>query len=285
MTIALVPWGDLIEDFLDGIGVSLDEFSSKMTGGWLFGYIEALRLQGIETVVVCFSARVVSTVRTVHEPTGARIVILRAPGIYRRLRRRMKDPYGCTMQSMFGEKDGGQTGYWRLAHHLAPYLATPTLVLTREIRRAGCTAILCQEYESPRFDALIAVGAMLGIPVFATFQGGNWHRSGWNAGSVLTHSVARPHSSLDPPAKRSESGTSIDSATTASAASSIRWICQSGRLFPGPTRAVTLESIPPRVWRSGTAASTYAERASTSCWTHGGWSNWSDPTVICCSCW
>ena len=108
MTIALVPWGDVIEDFLDGIGVSLDEFSSKMTGGWLFGYIEALRLQGIETVVVCFSARVVSTVRTVHTPTGARIVILRAPGIYRRLRRRMKDPYGCTMQSMFGEKDGGR---------------------------------------------------------------------------------------------------------------------------------------------------------------------------------
>ena len=178
MTIALVPWGDVIEDFLDGIGVSLDEFSSKMTGGWLFGYIEALRLQGIETVVVCFSARVVSTVRTVHTPTGARIVILRAPGIYRRLRRRMKDPYGCTMQSMFGEKGGGRTGYWRLAHHLAPYLATPTLALTREIRRAGCTAILCQEYESPRFDALIAVGAMLGIPVFATFQGGNWHRSG-----------------------------------------------------------------------------------------------------------
>ena len=178
MTIALVPWGDVIEDFLDGIGVSLDEFSSKMTGGWLFGYIEALRLQGIETVVVCFSARVVSTVRTVHTPTGARIVILRAPGIYRRLRRRMKDPYGCTMESMFGEKNGGQTGYWRLAHHLAPYLATPTRALTREIRRAGCTAILCQEYESPRFDALIAIGAMLGIPVFATFQGGNWHRSG-----------------------------------------------------------------------------------------------------------
>ena len=71
MTIALVPWGDVIEDFLDEIGVSLDEFSSKMTGGWLFGYIEALRLQGIETVVFCFSGRVTSTVRTVHEPTGA----------------------------------------------------------------------------------------------------------------------------------------------------------------------------------------------------------------------
>ncbi|MDQ1387939.1 MAG: hypothetical protein QOF56_1393, partial [Acidobacteriaceae bacterium] len=45
--IAILPWGDFIEDFLDAIGVSLEEFSSKMTGGWLFGYVEALRLQGI----------------------------------------------------------------------------------------------------------------------------------------------------------------------------------------------------------------------------------------------
>ncbi len=45
--LALLPWGDLIEDFLDGIGVSLEDFSSKMTGGWLFGYVEALRLHWV----------------------------------------------------------------------------------------------------------------------------------------------------------------------------------------------------------------------------------------------
>jgi glycosyltransferase involved in cell wall biosynthesis len=50
-------------------------------------------------------------------------------------------------------------------------------VLTREIRLADCGAILCQEYESPRFDASVVVGGLLRIPVFATFQGGNWQRS------------------------------------------------------------------------------------------------------------
>jgi len=36
---------------------------------------------------------------------------------------------------------------------------------------------LCQEYESPRFDASILIGSLLRIPVFATFQGGNWQRT------------------------------------------------------------------------------------------------------------
>lgn len=35
--IALVPWGNQIEDYLDAIGVSLEEFCQEMTGGWLSG--------------------------------------------------------------------------------------------------------------------------------------------------------------------------------------------------------------------------------------------------------
>jgi len=56
--LAVLPWGDLIEDFLDEIGISLEDFSSKMTGGWLFGYVDALRLHGIRTCIFCFSDRV-----------------------------------------------------------------------------------------------------------------------------------------------------------------------------------------------------------------------------------
>lgn len=177
-TIALLPWGDLIEDFLDGIGLSLDDFCSKMTGGWLFGYVEALRLHGIRTTIFCFSDRVKGTVHKEHAATGAEIVLLRAPAAYRWLRRRIKDPYGCSVEAMFGPTRGIGRQYYRVARHLAPYLATPVIVLAREIRRAGCGAILCQEYESPRFDASVVIGGLLRIPVFATFQGGSWHRSG-----------------------------------------------------------------------------------------------------------
>jgi starch synthase len=180
--LALLPWGDLIEDFLDGIGVTLEDFVSKMTGGWLFGYVDALRLHGIRTSIFCFSDRVEGTVHKVHRATGAEFVLMRTPAAYRRLRRQTKDPYGWTVEAMFGPRRGLSRPVWRFARHLVPYLATPVMALAREIRRAGCCAILCQEYESPRFDASVAVGGLLRIPVFATFQGGSWHRSGIERG-------------------------------------------------------------------------------------------------------
>ena len=57
----------------DQIGLTLEEFCSRMTGGWLFGYVVALRRQEIETVIVCVSRRVTSTLRTAHEPTAERV--------------------------------------------------------------------------------------------------------------------------------------------------------------------------------------------------------------------
>jgi starch synthase len=42
----------------------------------------------------------------------------------------------------------------------------------RELRREGCGALICQEYEYARFDACVLLGRRMGIPVFATFQGG-----------------------------------------------------------------------------------------------------------------
>jgi starch synthase len=175
--VALLPWGDVIEDFLDEIGVSLEDFSSRMDGGWLFGYVEALRRQGIGTTIFCFSAKVKAIVRTQHRPTGAALVFLPAPASYRRLRRHMRDPYGWSLEAMFGQAHGF-TRYGRLLmREVAPYLATSIVTLAKEIRRARCGAILCQEYESPRFDAAVVVGQLLRIPVFATFQGGNWQRT------------------------------------------------------------------------------------------------------------
>jgi glycosyltransferase involved in cell wall biosynthesis len=175
--IAILPWGDFIEDFLDTIGVSLEEFSSKMTGGWLFGYIEALRLQGIRSTIFCFSRQVEGTVHAVHQGTGAEIVILRGSFVYRKIRERIKDPYGLSVEQMFGATRGLGYQARRLMLPLVPFLATRVTALAREIRRTGCSAILCQEYETPRFDAAVAIGKLLRIPVFATYQGGNWQRS------------------------------------------------------------------------------------------------------------
>ena len=172
-TVALLPWGDLIEDFLDSIGVSFESFYQEMTGGWLFGYIDALRTVGIRTVVFCISARVQKTTRYTHVPTGATICVLPASGIYLSIRRQMVNPHGWTLQDMFGQVRGIRRWFYTMLKPLAHYLSTPPLILARELQREGCTVILCQEYEYARFDICVALGKLLGIPVFATFQGGD----------------------------------------------------------------------------------------------------------------
>lgn len=154
--VALLPWGDVIEDFLDPLDVSLDGFCREMTGGWLFGYVEALKRAGLRTVVFCVSARVEEPVRRTHEGTGATVCFLPAPKAYDFLRPVL-------------ERCGTEGGLLDL---MGSYLATPIRELARELQREGCKTLLCQEYEYARFDVCVALGKLLGIPTYGTFQGG-----------------------------------------------------------------------------------------------------------------
>ncbi len=176
-TIALLHWGDLIEDFLDTIGVSFEAFCNEMTGGWMFGYIDALQLVGVRTVLFCISARVTEPMRYTHEPTGATICVLPAPRIYHVARRQIPNPYGWTLKEVFGDIRGIRRILLPILKDIAPYLATPLRMLADELRREGCQAILCQEYEYARFDACVLLGQLMRLPVFATFQGGDWQMS------------------------------------------------------------------------------------------------------------
>lgn len=152
-TVALLPWGDLIEDFLDPLGLDIDDFSDRMTGGWLFGYVDALARADVRTVLVCVTARVDRPQRRRHAGTGAVLWLLPASASYLAARR------------------------LTATRHLAPYLATPPRRLARVLREEGATAVLCQEYEEARFDVCSVVGRALRLPVFATFQGGQETRT------------------------------------------------------------------------------------------------------------
>lgn len=176
-TIALLHWGDVIEDFLDSIGVSFEAFCNEMTGGWMFGYIDALRLAGVRTVLFCISARVTASMRYTHKPTGATICVLPAAKIYHVARRRIPNPYGWTLEEAFGDVHGVRRSLLAILKDIAPYLATPLSELARGLRREGCQAILCQEYEYARFDACVLLGQLMRLPVFATFQGGDFQLS------------------------------------------------------------------------------------------------------------
>lgn len=178
-TIALLPWGHIIEDFLDIVGIGLDAFCNEMTGGWMFGYVEALRRANISVVLFCISGREENIRTTVHRPTGARIVILPTPKWYMSVHKRMANPYGRSASQTFGVSRAKRliSPFLGLVRELSPYFSTPLRSLASELQSQHCDAILCQDYEFPRFDAAVAIGRQLGIPVFACFQGGDYQRS------------------------------------------------------------------------------------------------------------
>jgi glycosyltransferase involved in cell wall biosynthesis len=177
-SIALLPWGDIVEDFLDPLGIGLEGMRDEMSGGWLFGVVDALGRAGVEPSLVVVSRSVSEVARWRHKPTGVPLVVLPSSRAYRALRRTVADPYGWTAED--SARTPGALG--RLAaqpgRQLGPYLATPLRALGRELRRIRADAVLCQEYEYQRFDACVALGRVLRVPVCATFQGGDAPRTG-----------------------------------------------------------------------------------------------------------
>lgn len=158
-TIALLSCHYLFEDFFDTIGISLETLRTELTGGWMFNYIEALQLVGVRTVLFFISARISETLSFTHAPTGAGVCVL--PSTVRTHRLSFLKGVGVTKL-------------------LASYQLVPLGLLARELRREGCDVILCQDYEYPSFDACVLLGQLMGLPVFATFQGGGpqsrWER-------------------------------------------------------------------------------------------------------------
>lgn len=174
LTVALVDWSQLLEDYLDNIGLSFESFRDEMNGGWMFGYVEALRLAGVRAVLFCVSARVAETQRFTHAPTGATLCVLPAPRAYRALRRRVLNPYAATLEGAVGTVEGrARRACWSAVRELAPYLSTPVVALARELRRERCDTLLVQDYEHGRFDACLLLGRLTGRRVYATFQGGD----------------------------------------------------------------------------------------------------------------
>ena len=174
--IALLPWGNTIEDFLHGIGLSFEQFCVEMTGGWLFSYVEALQLAGFQVTIFCFSGRSRAVISRPHRATGAEICLIPAKPSYLWMRHFVADPYAWETDNMFSGRNLPKL-VKRTIRHLLPYFATPEWSLWRELKRRRVRAILCQEYEYARFDIVTALGSLLRLPVFAIFQGGNWHSS------------------------------------------------------------------------------------------------------------
>ena len=164
-TIAIFPWGDVIEEFLDPIGLVVEDFVERMSGGWLFGYVAALQHAGWRPIVVLGSERKSTTIRLLHSDTGARVWIVPATRVTD-----ARKPKAYTSAS------------------IRRWLATPVRRFREVLQREQCRALIIQEYEYTRFDGLVRLATRLGIPAFATFQGGDRTLS-WIEGLVRRRSL------------------------------------------------------------------------------------------------
>ena len=145
--VAIFPWGDVVEDFLDPIGLDVEGFAERMTGGWLFGYVAALQTAGWRPIIVCASRSCATPRRLVHAGTGAAIWLVPGASV--------------------------QEGRSPSLFSLRRWMATPTRAFGRVLDEEACDAILVQEYEYTRFDQLVRLARARRIPAFASFQGGD----------------------------------------------------------------------------------------------------------------
>jgi glycosyltransferase involved in cell wall biosynthesis len=178
-SIALLPWGDVWEDFFSTVGIDFETFCNEVTGGWQFGFVEALKLSGFHTVLIYTSTRVQEPLRVIHKPTGATICLLPVTRSYRAIRNRMIHPYPSmgyfgSLQDLFGTLSMLKRIPYRCLRQIAPYLPFSLRLLARELKQHECSAIFCQEYEYSRFDLSVLLGRWLGLPVFGIFQGGTF---------------------------------------------------------------------------------------------------------------
>jgi len=168
--VAIVAWGDLVADWLGPLGVSLEEFRDEFTGSWMFGYVDALRSAGVDTTIVGITSAVRSPETWSHRPSGARLRLLPPAAPFRPVARWMLD-------EPIGDRRDLPTLGRATLRHVAPYLATPVSRLARLFREERLDAVLCQEYETPRFDACVLAGGIARTDVFAVFQGGDYQDS------------------------------------------------------------------------------------------------------------
>lgn len=168
--VAVFPWGDVFHDFLDRIAVSQDELRNDFTGSWMFGYAAAFATAEIQTLIVCPTSSVRSSEQFDHHPTGARVLLLPTSRAFAALRKHALVDRHASLRSPGTIAQAAAT-------HTGPYIGTPLLPVARALRAAPCAAIVCQEYETPRFDVLVGIGRSIGIPVYGTFQGGDYQLS------------------------------------------------------------------------------------------------------------
>lgn len=160
-TVAIVPWGDCIEDFLEPLGLDAAGLANDLSEGWLFGYVKALAEVDIASEIIAVAAGVDRPQLLHHGATGAPVHLVPQSRLHRLLRRRLGDSAGRQWVGPASRRN---------LTTAQKYAALPLRPVRRLLRERSIDALLVQEYEYPRFDLAVAAFGR-STPVYGVYQG------------------------------------------------------------------------------------------------------------------
>lgn len=158
--VAILPAGNVAEDWLEPLSLPVADLAGRFHHAWFFAWSAALHRAGGRGVLVFVSKLTREPLRMEAPDVPTTVWILPEPRLAAHVREGISDSPSLSAR------------LWNSPRHRSRgYLSTPVRGLAEVVRAEGCTAVVCQEYELPRFDVCVLATRRLGVPVFGTFQG------------------------------------------------------------------------------------------------------------------
>jgi glycosyltransferase involved in cell wall biosynthesis len=159
--VAFFGYSDVFEDFYPHYGVDQDAFATRFAGTGNHAFVSLLQREIADVVWYEFALRP-ALEEARHEVVGCRVRMLRSSWAHRLLWRAFYLP------KMAWRWRGAYRAYATVASYLAPL----SLAFFRALTRDRPDVILAQSYASGRFDLLLLVSRLLGVPLIAYHAGG-----------------------------------------------------------------------------------------------------------------
>jgi glycosyltransferase involved in cell wall biosynthesis len=158
--IAFFDYPDVFEDFYPHYGVDQHSFATQFTDGGNHAFLELLQREIGDVVWYAFSVAPQLT-EACHERIGCKVRMFPSSGLHRRLWRFFwLSPFSWRLYPIYP-----------LFALLASYSALGSRAFLRALRRDRPDFIFVQDYATGRFDVLLLMARLLGIPLIARHAG------------------------------------------------------------------------------------------------------------------
>jgi glycosyltransferase involved in cell wall biosynthesis len=159
--IAFLDFPDVFEDFYSHYGVDQHSFATHWMDTAVHGWLDLVQHEIGDVIWYVFSIEP-ALVEAQHERIGCRVKFLSSSWLHRVMWRAFYLPRAAWR--------------WRWAYRayatMASYVALASFRFLRVLRQDGPDVFLVASYASGRFDVLLALARLLGIPLLALHTGG-----------------------------------------------------------------------------------------------------------------